>query len=206
MPKFQQRLRSVIHRIKRNGWIGLLKLLKYNLYHTSTSIRMVNNLEGGIEQQYNEELKIERGHLDILDEWREGPGIRETNSAFNIDRIYGLNYFYLGCAKENLAQIAWVLTHRDHNPRIDLQTGEVEIFSMFTLPGYRARGLSTLCVRVILHDLARDNFCRVYAHIDQDNKPSLRVFENCSFKPICQVKHKRVLGFDRRTLDYLSVF
>ena len=178
------------------GAAGLLRRLQRRMYWKERFIRWQLELaEFRPLAGKPASLIVRRGSLAELESLRRQlPGLPLD---FYADRLYGSDRFYLGLWDEQLAHIAWVMSAAHHPSFISLEPGEVELMFVYTLRPHRGRGIQTHALNHILTDLQREPFLHAYAHVAEDNAPSLRAFVRLGFRPVATVSVRRALGLSR---------
>jgi RimJ/RimL family protein N-acetyltransferase len=111
-----------------------------------------------------------------------------------------MSRFYLASWDGMVAHISWIFDSEHPSPLVRLKSGEAEVAYSHTLPPFRGRHIFSSVLSVILDDLARQGYSRIYAHVLPDNTPSIRAFTSAGFQPIGKVIWQHILGI-RRVVD-----
>ncbi len=124
---------------------------------------------------------------------------RPLPAEFYTDLVDRVTWFYLGRVDGEPAHITWIYGADDAPPLITLGAGEVELRSVYTMAPYRARGLFGCALDVILADLRREGVRAAFAHVLEENTPSLRAFRSAGFETVGTVVVRKRLGARRLT-------
>lgn len=199
------KLRSLIQQVRRNGLAGLLELIKANLSRLDACLRLQLDLtRWRPPEQFPCPEGFELRHLARQDfESARKTASIDLPQDFFEDRIHGLTQAFGGFVKGELVHIAWMSVHGERStvPGFVLGPQEVEMRNVMTVKAARGRGILNYSVLKSAMELKQRGIRNVYVHIEDDNVPSLRGFRNAGFVTTHHVTIRRVLGFDRVSVE-----
>lgn len=122
-------------------------------------------------------------------------------TEFYRDQIDGAEPF-VALWEAQLAHIAWIYDSRLRTRFVRLKPGEAEVRDAFTLKAFRGLGLYGLTNAVMVAELARRGYKRIYGVIVA-HSPAFRLglkfaLVRVGFRPARTVRHLRLLGVQLR--------
>ncbi|MBI1841712.1 MAG: GNAT family N-acetyltransferase [Verrucomicrobia bacterium] len=194
------KLRSLVQQLRTGGLRGVISLLRSNLFNVDRCLRLELDLT---VFDFTElppcppDYLLRRSDQVDLERVRAAASTPLPQDFFE-DRIHGLTEAYLGFLSGELVHVLWLAVSGQPSTVSGFRPKprEAEMRNVITVRPARGRGILTYSVRAAAADMKRKGFERVYAHIAENNTPSLRGFQRAGFVPTQRVVLRRVLGWD----------
>lgn len=192
---FRRTLKTAVRILREKGPAGLYDAIRRKIYFKVIAVQWRLDLADWKPRIGNPpKLAVRRGSLEEISCFRNAWTGPPLPFEFSADRIYGVQWFYLGIWEGQIAHITWVFTQADRGANIKLGPGEVEIRLAHTLRMYRGHGILTSVLNAIVADLKREGVRTAFGHVREGNMPALRVFTRVGFRPIRMVTFRWLLG------------
>jgi len=83
----------------------------------------------------------------------------------------------------------------DYHRCIDIPPNSAFIYDTFVHPDHRGHGLASCMVAETMKELSSRSISRLWCHIPEWNRASIRTYAKCGFKKVARIRYARLLGF-----------